>query len=272
MSARRKREWFDNDSFWRDLYPFMFPEKRFADAALEVDKAITLAAPKGKSVLDLCCGPGRCSVALANRGFAVTGVDKTAYLLDKAKARARAAKVKIEWVQADMRDFVRPESFDFVLSMFTSFGYFDNKQEDVTVLKNILASLRPSGKCLIDVIGKERLAKIYQPTNADVETDGTILVQRREAFDDWTRMRNEWILIRKGRAKSFRFHHTIYSGQELRDQMAGAGFVDVRLYGNLDGDEYGPNAQRLIAIGRKPEIHKKTRRTKASSQRLKGRG
>jgi len=272
MSARRKREWFDNDSFWRDLYPFMFPEKRFADAVEQVDKAITLAKPKGKSVLDLCCGPGRLSIALAQKGFVVTGVDRTGYLLDKAKARARAAKVKVEWVQADMRDFVRPDTYDLVLSMFTSFGYFDDKSQDVAVLGNMFASLRPGGSCLIDVGGKEWLAKVLQPTTSEVLPDGTKLIQHHEIFDDWTRIRNEWILIRKGRAKSFRFHHTIYSGQELRDQMAGAGFVDVRLYGNLDGDEYGPNAQRLIAIGRKPEIHKKTRRTKASSRRPKGRG
>jgi len=38
----------------------------------------------------------------------------------------------------------------------------------------------------------------------------------------------------------------------LRDRMQRAGFVDVTLHGSLDGDEYGPNAQRLIAIGRKP--------------------
>jgi SAM-dependent methyltransferase len=252
MTTRRKKEWFDDDSLWRDMYPFMFPPKRFADAILEVDKFITLVAPRGKNVLDLCCGPGRNSIPLAKCGFKVTGVDRTKYLLDKAKAKAKAAKVKIEWVQADMRDFVRPESFHLVLSMFTSFGYFDDKHEDVNILRNMFASLRRSGVCLIDVMGKERLAKIFQPTTADVGPDGTIFVQRHEIFDDWTRIRNEWILIRKGRTKSFRFHHTIYSGQELKDLMTGVGLVDVKLYGDLDGGAYGSNAQRLIAVGRKP--------------------
>jgi hypothetical protein len=52
------------------------------------------------------------------------------------------------------------------------------------------------------------------------------------------------------------FHHTIYSGQELWDRLEQVGFVDVALYGNLDGDEYGPNAQRLIAVAHKPEAQK----------------
>lgn len=252
MPTRRKKEWFDDDSLWRDMYPFMFPPKRFTDAVLEIDKLIALVSPKGKNVLDLCCGPGRHSISLAKRGFKVTGVDRTKFLLDKAKAKARAAKAKIEWIQADMRDFVRPSSFHLVLSMLTSFGYFDDKREDVSLLRNILASLRPSGACLIDTIGKERLAKIWQPSSVDFEPDGTILIQRREAYDDWTRIRNEWILVRKGRAKSFRFHHTIYSGQELKERMEQAGFVKVKLYGNLDGDAYGPTSVRLIAVGRKP--------------------
>jgi SAM-dependent methyltransferase len=252
MKIKRKKEWFDNDSFWRELYPFMFPEKRIADAEEQMTKALALTKPAGKSVLDLCCGPGRCTIALAKKGFAVTGVDRTKYLLDKARAKASAARVKIEWIRKDMRDFVRPNSFDLVLSMFTSFGYFDDKREDVIVLENIFTSLQPGGACLIDVLGKEHLAKILLSTFSTPLPDGSMLVERHEVFDDWTRVRNEWLVIRNGKVKSFKFHHTIYSGLELRERMERAGFVDVILYGNLDGDVYGPKAERLIAVGRKP--------------------
>jgi SAM-dependent methyltransferase len=251
-TARRKKEWFDDDSFWSELYPFMFPEKRIADADEQIAQALALTKPVGKSVLDLCCGPGRCSIALAKKGFRVTGVDRTAYLLNKARAKARAARVKIEWVQKDMRDFVRPGSFALALSMLTSFGYFDDKQEDMTVLQNMVTSLQPGGACLIELLGKERLARILQPTNSTALPDGTVMVERHEIFDDWTRIRNEWLVIRNGRTKSFKFHHTIYSGQELRDRMERAGFVAVKLYGNLKGDTYGPDAERLVAVGRKP--------------------
>lgn len=260
MPRTRRREWFDDDSFWRDLYPFMFPKKRFAEAAEEVAKVLDLARPRGKSALDLCCGPGRCSIALAQRGFAVTGVDRTEFLLHKARAKARRTGVRIEWVRKDMRDFARPDTYDLVLSMFTSFGYFDDRQGDIVVLRNMLSSLRPGGRCLIDVVGKENVARVFQPTTSDVLGDGACLVQRHEIFDDWTRIRNEWILIRQGRAKRFCFHHTVYSGQELKDRMEGVGFSDVRLYGSLDGDGYGPNARRLIAVGQKPEAQKEQRR------------
>lgn len=253
MKGARRKEWFDDDSFWRELYPFMFPERRFSDAVRQVDQALELTKTTGKLALDLCCGPGRCSIALARRGYSVTGVDRTKYLLARAKRRAKAARVRIEWVQADMRDFVRPGAFDLVLSIFTSFGYFDDKREDLVVLANIFASLRPGGTFLIDVLGKEWLARVFQPTTSETLPDGTRLVQRHEIYDGWTRIRNEWILVRKGKARSFAFHHTVYSGQELKDRMEKVGFVDVRLYGDLEGSDYGTNAQRLIAVGRKPK-------------------
>jgi SAM-dependent methyltransferase len=252
MSRGRRKEWFDDETFWRDLYPFIFPEERFAKAPEQVEKVLALTEPTGKAALDLCCGPGRCAIPLAEAGFEVTGVDRTGFLLEKARGHARRAGVKVEWVEADMRDFVRPEAFDLAISMFTSFGYFDDKREDLEVLGNILASLKPGGVCLIEAQGKERLARIFQPTTSAALPDGTKVVQRHEVFDDWTRIRNEWIFIRKGHAKTFTFHHTIYSGQELRDRMEKAGFADVMLYGSLDGNPYGTDAEALVAVGRKP--------------------
>lgn len=251
MPTRRKREWFDNDAFWHDTYSFMFPDTRLNAARDEVDKIIRLTKIKKGPALDLCCGPGRCTVALAKRRFAVTGVDRTKYLLDKARARARAAKVKIELVQKDMRDFVRPDSFDLVISMYTSFGYFETKEEDLSVLRNIHTSLRRGGVFVIDTISKERVAKIFLPSSVDALPDGSLLVQLRTLVDDFTRTSNEWIVVRKGRAKSYKFSHRLYSGQELRESMERAGFKRVKLYGSFDGTPYDNKAERLIAVGRK---------------------
>jgi hypothetical protein len=60
-------------------------------------------------------------------------------------------------------------------------------------------------------------------------------------------------IIEKSRVRKFSFHLNLYSGQELRDKMESAGFSHVKLYGSLEGDPYGPQAKRLIAVGRKPK-------------------
>lgn len=242
------KEWFEDESFWIQMYPFMFPRKRFEEAEEQIDKILRLIDFHGSSILDLCCGPGRHAVILAKRGLNVTGVDRTPFLLEKAREIGRAQNVQIEWILEDMRNFIRQDSYDLVLNMFTSFGYFDSKEDDVRILQNIYQSLKPGGACLIDVIGKELLAKVFQTAASEEMPDGTILVQRREIFDDWSRIRNEWILIKEGEAKSFKFHHTIYSGQELKDRLMQVGFQRVNIFGGLEGMEYGPNAKRLIAV------------------------
>lgn len=231
------------------MYPYTFPEESFTRTFPQIEKMLALAKPAGKFALDLCCGPGRHSIALAKAGFHVTGVDKTKFLLDKARERANADNVDVEWVQMDMRDFTRAGAFDIIINMGVSFGYFKDKQEDLLVLGNILTSLKPGGVCMIDVVGKERMAKNLPLTTFEVLPDGAKLIEHHEVFEDWTRTRSEWILIRKNRAKTFKFDRTIYSGQELKDRMQHAGLSDVRLYGDLDGVEYGTDASRLIAIG-----------------------
>jgi len=245
------KEWFDDPAFWSELYPFLFSDEKFERAGSEIERVIALTGIQGGAVLDLCCGPGRHSVALAGRGFSVTGVDKTAYLLQKAREHAEAEKVAIEFVQQDMRDFIRPGAFDLAINMFTAFGYFDDKKEDLKVLDNLYVSLRPGGALLMEMAGKEWLAKVYQPTTSHDLPGGAVLVERHQVFDEWSRIRNRWILIREGRARTFEFHHTIYSGQELRERLLKTGFAEVRLFGDLEGTEYGLEATRLVALARK---------------------
>jgi SAM-dependent methyltransferase len=245
------REWFENEAFWRELYPYMFDEQRFAQADEQVRKILKLTGVRRGAVLDLCCGPGRHSVVLAKRGFQVTGVDSTRFLLNKARQRARSARARVEFVQSDMRDFVRPDTYNLALRLWTSFGYFDDKDDDRRVLRNTFESLQRRGVCVIDMFGKERLAKGFQAAIPTRCPDGTLLIQMHEIFDDWTRIRNEWILLKGNRARRFKFHLTMYSGQELKDLLRQAGFVDVKLYGDFDGQPYGLDAPRLIAVARK---------------------
>jgi len=243
--------WFENEEFWQDFYPYMFDEKRFASASLEVTQILAISRFQGKDILDLCCGPARHATILAQCGYRVTGVDRSQFLLSKAQERALAEGVELELVHDDMLSFQRPESYDLVLNLFTSFGYFADKNDDVRVLKNIHNSLRKGGTLLIDVVAKEVVAKSLRSTTSEIQTDGTLLVQRHEIKDNWTRIRNEWILIRDGTTKHYHFEHTIYSGQELKDRLREAGFASVELFGDLEGSLFGANAKRLVAVARK---------------------
>ena len=244
-------EWFANENFWRDFYPFMFSEERFGAAVQEVGQLIELARPAGKAVLDLCCGPGRHSVEFARRGFQVTGVDRSPFLLSRASEHASASNVSVEWVQQDMRDFCRPETYDFACSLFTSFGYFEDDADQERVLGNIYKSLKRGGCVIIDVKGKEGMLRQWKDSIVSQCADGSYVIQLPRLHDDCTRVRNEWLLVKDGHSSTYSFDLFVYSGRELRDLLLRAGFAHVTLYGDLLGSAYDLSSPRLVAVARK---------------------
>src|SRR5262249_36765500 len=154
----------------------------------------------------------------------VTAVDLSEFLLRKAKEEAAKLNLEIEFVLDDMRHFVRSDSFSLVLNMFTSFGYFDDKEDDLKALRNAYQSLKPEGAILIDIFGKEPLARRYQATISTECGDGVTLIQRHEICEDWTLCRNEWIRVKEDTARTFNFQTRLYSGQEIKDILLRASF------------------------------------------------
>src|SRR5579864_5603387 len=249
--TRNRIEWFEDEEFWRELYPYMFPAERFAAAAEQVNQVLALTGFAEGKVLDLCCGPGRHAVEFARRGLEVTGVDASPFLLDRARERAREAGASVEWVKEDMRRFRRPASFDLACSLFTSFGYFTDENDDLRVLRNVQESLRKGGVFVVDVISKEKLARNWQNSLVTEFPDGALLLQRPQVHSDWSRVKNDWVLVKDGHSRSFHFEHAIYSGRELKDRLVACGFQQVQLYGDLAGSGYGLDARRLVVVARK---------------------
>jgi SAM-dependent methyltransferase len=241
-------QWFEDEVFWRTFYPWMFDERRFSAAAGEVDRILALTGVERGRVLDLCCGPARHAVLFARKGFEVTGVDRSPFLL--GKARERDAGTSIELVQSDMREFQRPGAFDLALSLFTSFGYFETRDEDLAVLRNVRSSLKPGGIFLIDVISKEYMASQSCMTRWEQWPTGEIHVHHCDVFPGWGRLRVQWLLIENEHARRFEFEHNLYSGQELAALLERAGFSEIQLFGSLEGTPYDKTASRLVARAR----------------------
>jgi SAM-dependent methyltransferase len=243
------KEWFENESFWEDFYQVLFPDELFEQAQEEMEKILDLIDHPVQSVLDLCCGPGRFAGLLAREGYQVTGVDRTPFLLEIAK-REYGDCGNIEWILCDMREFVRQESYDLVLNLYTSFGYFQDPAEDLLVLKNIALSLRPGGSFVIEVMGKEVLARDFEQMTASKTEDG-LFVQAHEILDNWSRIRTEWTLIRGGYIRTFTFEHSLYAASDLIRLCEMAGFSDIRVFGDFNGNPYDHGASLLIITGKK---------------------
>lgn len=104
-----------------------------------------------KSILDLCCGNGRHANALARNGYDVIGIDKNINALNMAE---KSATANVRFIRQDMRDIsALPQSFDAVICMWQSFGYF-GEAENNNILMQIYKALNPQGRFILDIYNK----------------------------------------------------------------------------------------------------------------------
>lgn len=245
-------EWSDDPAFWQAMEPALCAPKRLSGADGDIEAILTCVelAPNARA-LDLGCGPGAHAIAFARRGHQVVGVDTSRRLLDRARTAARREGACVEWVEADMREFRRPESFDLVCSLYASFGYFDDRQNQ-RVLENVRASLTPGGTLILDLVGRETAARHWQERRWH-EVEHALYLEHCAVADDWSSMVSDWIVVRDGTRLDFRVKQRLYSGTELRELLLSLGFANVRLAGGLDGQTpYDESARRLVAVARTP--------------------
>jgi SAM-dependent methyltransferase len=244
-------KWYENDIFWEVMAPKIFGKKQLAETIQEVDQIISLLRlSPNLTVLDLCCGQGRHSLELAKRGFKVTGVDRTLKYLEKAKAEAIRQSLPIEFIKEDMLKFKRLNYFDATLIMYTSFGYFEEHNDNMQVLHNSYDSLKHDGVFLIDLMGKEIVARIFCERES-YEINGTSYIEERRVTNNWSWIENRWIMIKDNDRQEFRLSHWLYSAGELSKMLNDTGFSSIKIFGNLNGASYDQTAERLIAVARK---------------------
>ncbi|WP_242882125.1 class I SAM-dependent methyltransferase [Actinomadura litoris] len=242
--------WYEDMHLWSGFSEVLFTPERARAAAEVVASSPLFAFPPGSRVLDQCCGVGFFTEPMARHGHRVTGVDLHPELLERAAAACAAAGVKATLVQADVREHVAPDAYDVVVNMYTSFGYFDDHEDNLRVLRNAHRSLVPGGHLIVDLLSKETYAS-WAGTPKVVDVRGGMVVMRDTILDDWARYRTDWTLVRGDRAEHTSLTCYVYSAAELRAMFVQAGFEDIECFGTLDGGPYDASATRLIVRGAK---------------------
>ncbi len=150
--AQQEEEWF---STWFDspYYHILYNNRDEQEAQHFMDKLLTYLHPKPhEKIMDLACGKGRHSVYLNQKGYDVTGIDLSEQSIAFAK---QFENERLQFGVHDMRQVYKPEAFDFILNLFTSFGYFENETENVVALCAVAKSLKHGGKLVIDFMNTD---------------------------------------------------------------------------------------------------------------------
>ena len=201
-------------------------------------------------ILDLCCGTGRHSLELARRGYHVVGFDWSSNYLEIARQHAKEENSSAEFVQGDMRNLCFGREFNVVLSMFTSFGYFDDDVTNECVIQQIAQVLKSGGLFFFDFINLESLIKFPSPVIWHHDPASGVIAIRERSLDlfKW-RMHEKCLLFAGNLIKEHHISYRLYSLAEFSNMLHRYGLRFRNAFGDFDGRDICENSPpRMIII------------------------
>ncbi len=187
-------------------------------------------------ILDLACGQGRHVLELARRGLTnLYGMDRSHYLIRRAKQTGTAEKLSVNFKEGDARKLPYPtDTFDFVMILGNSFGYFESIEDDVKILKEIFRVLKPYGRFLIDVADGNYLKKHYNPRSWEWIDKNHFVCRERSLAKDGERLISREVInnINKGVLVDQFYAERLYTKERLQEILGAAGFSKINFHDN----------------------------------------
>ena len=267
--------------WWKVIFNAMYLK---TDADVVEDPRITetevtffqeiLDIQEGNTILDLACGQGRHLIELAKRGnYNLFGLDRSRYLIQRARNTAKKKGVSITFKEGDVRKLPFPaDSFDFVTILGNSFGYFEIREDDVKILREIFRVLKPGGKVLLDIADGEYLRKNFTPRSWEWLDDNHFVCRERSLAEDNERLISREIVTHseKGVIVDQFYAERLYTKEQLTALIEEVNFQEVRFHGHVKTDslrdqDLGMMEQRFILTAKavkEPTPQKKEKKIK----------
>lgn len=245
--------WFEN---WFDspYYHILYKHRNYKEAELFIDHLIDFIQPANNAkFLDLGCGKGRHSVYLYKKGFDVTGVDLSpeniTYATQFVPKNVDPENDNLRFYVKDMRAIDWEEEYDYVVNLFTSFGYFESDVDDNATIQAVSKALQPDGIFVMDFMNAKKVI-------ANLVLHEIIMVDDIE-FEIIKNIEKNFIVkhIRfsdKGREYNFQERVKALTLDDFRKYFAANKLKIVHLFGNYNLENFdAETSNRLIIVAKK---------------------
>ncbi|MBI4929274.1 MAG: class I SAM-dependent methyltransferase [Bacteroidetes bacterium] len=235
------------DWFGSEYYCMLYKHRNADEAKLFLGNLVSLLklSPKNK-ILDCGCGRGRHSIYLAEKEFDVTGIDISEKNIAEAK---KSEKENLTFYIHDQRNFFRINYYNAVLSLFTSFGYFERDAENNKAVKSMTSALKKDGWLILDFMNSYKEIKELIP-NEKMECKEVAFEIKR--FIEDNSIVKEISVTDNGKGFSFREQVKAYTQRDLENFFAENGLEVLHLFGDYSLNKFDETkSERLILIGKK---------------------
>jgi cyclopropane fatty-acyl-phospholipid synthase-like methyltransferase len=209
-----------------------------------------LAVPKGAKLLDVPCGGGRHALALAARGYRMTGVDLSAEFIDEARTAATAGGWSVDWLLSDMRRLPWTAEFDGAYCFGNSFGYLEPEGTEEFIAA-VARALRPGARFVIQT---GTTAESILPANPKREwyQAGDVLMLIANEYDAvHSCLDTIYTFIKDGRTETSESSHYIHTAAELQRLLARHSLETESLYAGLDRAPFELGSSLLYLAARR---------------------
>lgn len=239
-------EWFET---WFDTpyYHILYKNHNQTEAESFISKLLSvLTLKKGAKIIDLACGKGRHSLYLNNLGYDVLGLD----LSHKSIAHNTLFENDtLQFQVHDMRDEILMKEVDAVLNLFTSFGYFENIEDEKKVFHSVYHCLKKGGYFVLDYLN-EKKTKEELVKEEVLEKEGIVFNIKKRIEDNFI-IKDIYFEV-DGEQKHYYEKVRLHTPEEI-DQLASAfDFEKLHEWGDYGLHSFDPNtSKRCIHLYRK---------------------
>lgn len=239
-------EWFDSP-----LYEKLYANRDEQEAAQLVQLLENiLPVEKCSKILDLGCGRGRHSIKLNRKGYQVTGIDLSEQAI--ATARKKKEALGLKNIRFEVRDMREPlsETFDAVVNLFTTFGYFKSDEENASVLQSVKQMLEPQGIFVLDYLNAQKVKNSYQQSD-EGEFHGIHYEIRRHISNDSIIKEIEFSGDKIGGKKKYAERVKLYDLSWFENEMSKYDLDIEHVYGDYEGHDFDPGtSSRMLIISK----------------------
>jgi SAM-dependent methyltransferase len=254
----RRRQW------WETLFSDDYLRTVVRPTAQQITRQVdfmqaSLGVSKGAAVLDVGCGLGQHALEFARRGCLVVALDLALPMITRAAEDAQQEGLRINFLHKDIRDIGFEGTFDAVVCVGTTFGFFDDEQNR-EVLGRLANALKPGGRLLLEVVNRDHVL-LSQPNLQWFEGEGCVVMEESDFNYYSSRLTVKRTMMREdGRQTESEYSIRLYALHELGQMMQAAGFRVKEVSGGqaTRGVFFGAHSSRIILLAE--------RRTPAASR------
>ncbi len=251
------------NNFWE--YYDLFDKNQYIDTK-RTDNEINfikkyLPLNKYKKIIDVACGTGRIAIPLSKSGYTLLGIDNNKDFINQAKKEALNNFTNINFINSDYRDLPDILEFDAAIFIYSSFGYFSDR-ENIKLLRSINTRLRDNGLIILDNLNYywaknkpegfwKDLTTRFEDNFLKLHNFSQIKRLRLITEDDKYEKTTYKVRYNSGKIQTASFKQRLFNKQDMDNFLKKSGFKTLNIFGDFEMSTYTKKSPRIIVIAKK---------------------